>query len=82
MALEPLQVRNRADLAEFLADLAARSRRSPDTLPNLTLEAFLDGAAGWVADMDGYYRNRGEQPQTDPTWSLVAQIFAAATVYE
>ena len=80
--MESHEVRTRADLAGFLSDLAERSRSSPQTMPNQTVAEFLDGASGWVADLDGYFRNRREPVPTEPSWTLIAQIVSAALVYE
>jgi hypothetical protein len=32
--------------------------------------------------LEGYFSNRGEQIPEEPSWSLIATIFAAAAVYE
>lgn len=62
--------------------MAAEVRDHPDSIENRELHAFLEGAAGWTADMDGYFQNRGEDTPAQPTWALVAKIFTAARVYE
>lgn len=32
--------------------------------------------------MDGYFRNRGGEVPEQPSWSLIAAMLRAATVYE
>lgn len=80
--MTPDEVTGRHELAAFLTDLLVQVEASPPTIPNSTLAEFLSGAAGWVEDLDGYFLNRGEPVPDQPTWSLVAAIFAAAAVYE
>ena len=80
--MDPSRVASKADLAAFLADLARRVTDAPETIQNADLVAFLDGASGWVSDLDGYFENRGESTPVEPTWGLVASIFSAALVYE
>lgn len=58
--MTPEEVASRRQLAEFLEDLHRRVRESPEAVPNSDLADFLSGAAGWVEDVDGYFRNRGE----------------------
>ena len=48
---------------------------------NTDLASFLDAAAAWTEDMDGYYSNQGE-PVPDPDWRAFARILVAATIYE
>jgi len=33
-------------------------------------------------DMDGYYRNRGQDVPSSPTWKTLGEMVAAARVYE
>ena len=82
MALDPTRVHSRDDLAEFLEELARRASTGSHEVENRSLPSYLEAAAGWVADMHGYFNNRGESTPSTPDWSLVASIFLAATVYE
>jgi hypothetical protein len=82
MALDPSRVRSREDLAEFLGELARRTTEGAPEIESRSLPSYLEAAAGWVADMHGYFNNRGEPEPSAPDWSLVASIFLAATVYE
>jgi hypothetical protein len=82
MALDPSKVHSREDLAYFLGELARRVSKGTPEIENRSLPSYLEAAAGWVADMHGYFNNRGEPEPATPDWSLVASIFLAATVYE
>jgi hypothetical protein len=66
------QVDSRESFINFLTGLMAHVRADPDSISNPTLVAFLDGVAGWTADMDGYFLNRGDPVPTEPTWRLLA----------
>lgn len=74
-------VRSKEDLAFFLVGLAA-DLRAGRVVENRTSIDLLEGASGWIRDMDGYFANRGETPPSSPSWELIAMIFAAALVYE
>jgi hypothetical protein len=76
------EVHSRLDLADFLDDLSRRAKEFPTMALERGMVEFLESASGWVADMDGYFQNRGEPTPAEPTWGLVASIFAAAAVYE
>ncbi len=80
--MTPDDVTGRHELAAFLNELLAQVQESPAAVPNSTVAEFLSGASGWVEDLDGYFLNRGEPVPDQPTWALVAAIFAAATIYE
>lgn len=79
--MRPDEVSSRQELATFLEDLHEKLVKGP-IVANHELPAFISGAAGWTSDLEGYFRDRGEPVPTEPTWSLVASIFEAATVYE
>jgi hypothetical protein len=49
---------------------------------NATLERFLAALAGYLGDLDGYFRNRGESVPDQPDWHLVALLLVAASGYE
>lgn len=79
---DPQAVRSREDLAQFLRNLAQDLRLRPETWENADLGSFLEAMSAWVDDLDGYYRNRGEAVPTQPDWKTIAEIVAAARVYE
>ena len=76
------RVASRIELASFLDALARRVEDSPEEFENVSLPRFLEAAAAWVRDMDGYFANQGEVVPDELSWSLVAAIFDTATIYE
>jgi hypothetical protein len=74
-------VGSRADLARFLAALAAEAE-AEHAPTHETVADFIEAASGWVADMDGYFLHAGENTPENPSWRLIGQIFASAMVYE
>jgi hypothetical protein len=49
---------------------------------NPTLDRYLEALAAWLTDLEGWYAHRQEPMPDQPDWSLVAQMLAAASVYE
>ncbi|MEM6260432.1 MAG: hypothetical protein AAGI37_19330 [Planctomycetota bacterium] len=50
---------------------------------NDTTYSYLQAMAAWLRDSDGFYRNVGEQFDTNnPSWQLFADMLQAAAVYE
>jgi hypothetical protein len=64
------------ELQEDLAGTGASEWANPN------LERFLDALHGFLADLNGYYANRRQQPPAQPDWRLFAAALAAATGYE
>ena len=73
---------NQAELVALLNGLVDSLVEQPEAWENRDLGSFLRAWAAWLADSDGYFRNRGLEPPREPTWSLVAQMLLAAKVYE
>lgn len=71
-------VESRDDLVRFLAHLSSGAT----SFENRDLGVFLEAASGWLGDLDGFFLNQGLNTPESPSWKLVAQIFAAAAVYE
>ena len=76
------RVARQGDLAAFLDNLADSLLEEPEAWENSNLESFLRAWSAWLTDSDGYFKNRGEAPPREPTWSLIAQMLLAAKVYE
>ena len=76
------EIQTRDDLVAFVQALSRDLKARPEGWENATLETFLDALASWTEDMDGYYRNRGQEIPKNPTWKTVGQMLAAARVYE
>jgi hypothetical protein len=73
---------SKADLVKFIEALAGDLQAHPEGWENASLERYLNALASWLEDSDGYYRNRGLQPPTSPTWKTVAEMLIAAKMYE
>ncbi len=78
-AQEPM---TRGDFEAFLKEFADSLATDPTSWTNASLDQFLDGVSGWLADMDGYFANRGEPVPSEPSWRLFAQALLAGRVYE
>jgi hypothetical protein len=68
-------VTDRMTLADFVRSMREDLMANAEGWENPTLERFLDAFAGWCVD----------HPATNvdqPTWPLVAEMLAAATIYE
>ena len=76
------EIDSRHDLVEFIQALRGDLLQRGDKWENATLEEFLEALAGWTADMDGVFLNRGEQTPQQPSWRLVGRMLYAATSYE
>jgi hypothetical protein len=66
-------------IAEMRTDLAGAG---VSEWGNPNLERFLEALQGFLADLDGYYANRGQEPPAQPDWGLFATTLIAATGYE
>lgn len=72
----------RANLSGFLEQLADSYIEQPEKWENNSIEDFLRAWSAWLTDMDGYFKNRGEEVPTEPSWQLIAQMLLAARIYE
>lgn len=75
-------VTDRESLAEFIQELARDLSSHPERWENADLSSYLHAMAAWVQDMDGYFANKGCSVPDMPSWALLADILAAAKVYE
>jgi hypothetical protein len=75
-------IRTREDLASFVRFLHKDLSQHGDQWENPTLERYLEAMSAWLADAEGYFRNRDDQPPGAPTWKLVAEILWASAIYE
>lgn len=74
------QIKTRDDLAKFVQELSGSVKDSAWT--NRDLPSYLEAMAAWVADMDGYFENKGESCPEQPSWQTVAQLLVASAMYE
>lgn len=78
--LERLETRE--DFSNFITQLSSDLETNCDDWENQDLPSFLEAMAAWVDDMDGFYKNSGENiPQNIP-WKVFAKILYAAKMYE
>ena len=82
MIRETTDITDRKALTIFVRNLAHDLRANPEQWENATLPEYLLAIAAWTEDMDGYYANSGRQLPDTPSWSMLAEILAAAAIYE
>jgi hypothetical protein len=75
-------ISSRQDLRGFVDALKADLTENPDAWENDSLERFLGALAGWIGDMDGYFKNQGLKEPAEPDWQLVGRMLFAASIYE
>jgi hypothetical protein len=77
------QIQTREDLAQYLAQLAARVGRDEVLSGSSPVAEYIDAAGRWTGSMTGFFENILKEPVPDqPDWAMVAAIFTAAVVYE
>jgi len=82
LEISDLEVNSKEELADFIDAMKEDLERNPEQWENATLDHFLDAMAAWVRAMDNLHRNTGRQPVVTPSWSVFADILAAAKDYE
>ena len=82
MISDPNDVNSKAEFLRFLWELRADLEHNPEAWENVTLDRFLEAMAAWTADCEGYYRNVEQPVPSDASWRFLADILAAARVYE
>lgn len=75
-------VRSRKDLVAFMEAFVADYVTNGATWTNGDLRSFLEAMAAWSQDMEGFYKNSGEDLSTVPPWRVLADILSAARIYE
>ena len=77
-----ISVSTREELARFIEDLAKDCRSHLDEWENGDLLSFLGAMAGWIQDMDEYYRRTGQRIEDLSAWRMLAEALLAARSYE
>ncbi len=77
-----LGVKSKDDLADFVLALRDDLQNAPSDWENPTLDRFLSAMESWIRDMDGYYKNTGQNIPDTPTWKVFADILYASKMYE
>lgn len=72
----------RQDLVDFLTVLRADLHENRNGWENDTLESYLEALQAVLGDWEGRFLNRGESVPDEPSWRLIGEMLAAATVYE
>lgn len=75
-------IHSREEFVAYVRGLACSLRDEPATWEHQDLDSYFHALAAWAEDMDGYFRNRTEAIPEQPSWKLLAQMLAAARVYE
>ena len=77
-----MEIKNRDDFLIFLQNFI--NETDAGEFENNTLNGFLEAMRSWIKDMDGYYQNVGKEENFDKNikWSVLADIFEAARIYE
>lgn len=70
------------DFISFLELLVQDLRNNPGEWENKKLESYLEAAASWTEDMEGYYENNNQPIPKNVDWKLFANILMAAKMYE
>ena len=72
-ALSPTQlihrIHTRQDFVEFMEVLAHDRHANPDQWENSDLDSYLEALGGFVDDLDGYFKNRGEKRSVSATFT-------------
>jgi hypothetical protein len=75
-------IASRADLVEFIRELAIDLRDQPDAWDNASFESYLDALASWTQDMDGHMATAGRTIPAEPSWRVFGEMLIAARIYE
>ena len=74
---------SRSDLVQFIYALQNDLNQHPENWENSDLQTYLGALAAFLADADGYYRNKKVDVDADvPSWRLLADSLQAASVYD
>jgi succinate dehydrogenase flavin-adding protein (antitoxin of CptAB toxin-antitoxin module) len=81
--LDNFKVTDRQTFIKFLAVLRNDLLDNPENWENKTLPDFLEALNTYTEDIQGYYDNMKLNVNADkPNWSLFADIFKGARIYE
>jgi hypothetical protein len=76
------RVETREDLSCFVTELAQDLKENKADWENQDLPSFLEAVSAWIEDMDGFYKNKGEEIPESVSWKAFANILYAAKRYE
>ena len=75
-------INTKEDFLDFLRLLIHDLKNSPDSWENVRLDSYLEAAAAWTEDMEGYYMNNKLPVPENVNWQVFADILMAAAIYE
>ncbi len=74
---------SRSDLVQFIYALQTDLNQHPENWENKDLNTYLGALAAFLADAEGFYRNKEVDVDADsPSWRLLADCLQAASVYD
>jgi uncharacterized protein with NRDE domain len=76
------KIETRDDFVNFAYELSQNYNDDPNSWENANLGDYLSAIAHWTNHMDGFYLNLGLKPPENIDWQVMANILAAARVYE
>jgi hypothetical protein len=76
------KINTKNDFLSFVHELSQDYYHNPDAWENKDLGSFLEALAAWVEDMEGYYLSQDQAVPERPNWQMVANMLAAAKIYE
>ena len=80
---ENFSVTDRKTFIEFLDLLRIDLINNPGNWENKTLPDFLEALGAYAEDIQGYYDNMNLDKNADHLeWSIIADIFKGAKIYE
>lgn len=76
-------IKSKEDFVKFMSFYLEDFSKNREEWDNADLASYLAGLTGFVTNMDGYYKNKGLQVDTDnPSWRMLAEVLLAACVFE
>ena len=76
------RIETRSDLSEFVSALQRDFEKNKEEWENPSIDCFLEAMSAWIEDMDGYYKNQGQNFSEEQPWKMFAEILLASKVYE
>lgn len=74
-------IKTREDFHRFAELLSQNFKKRRNEWENDKLDTFLSAIAALSGDFDGYVKNTGNDPTSNP-WRLLATVLLGAKVYE
>jgi hypothetical protein len=76
-------IKSKDDFIKFMGYYLEDFHANIDEWDNQDLASYLAGLNGFLVNMDGYYKNKGESVDVNnPSWRMLAEALLAACVLE